>query len=217
MVLPFLPALRNVQNNLMTDRIQVRRNGVLVYTDVPARTVASRLFAEPGDPHDANLRSTQEVGFTIPYTYTGVRVSDVIEQVDENNAITLSVIAGEVMGGDTWSTAVRIWGTKPKTATPTVAITLYRYSSGTDDYELFGTFDVQLVFDRVQPTETPLRYSPAGHASYQGGVLIGDLTFVPQIEDRFTLDGYGCIIDNVLPQQPQHVEAHFLMNISGTH
>lgn len=215
MVLPYLPSLRAVQTNLMTDRVQVVRDGDVVYEDVPARVVSSRLFSEPGDPHDANLRSTQEYGFTIPYTYTGVRVADVIEQLDVDDNVILSVIAGEVLAGDTWSTAIRIWGTRPKLATPTTSVTLWRFDTGTDDYIEYETFDVQVVFDRVQPEETPLRYAPAGRSSYQGGVLVGDLTFTPAVDDRFALGAYGCIIDAVMPIQPQHIEAHFKMDMSG--
>lgn len=212
MVLAYIPQLRAVQEALMTDRVQIVRRGVIVANNVPARITSSRLFAEPADPHDANLRSTSEWGFTLPFG-TSVRVSDTIEKTDGS----LSAIVGEVVDGDTWELAVRVWATKPKSATPTTDVTLYRYQSGIDDWSSIGTFAVQIVFDRVAPTATPIRYAPAGRSSYQGGTLIGTLTFTPQIDDRFTLDGFACVITQVLPQQPQHREAKFIMDEGGVY
>lgn len=224
MVVSYLPMLRAAQEVLMTDVVQVVRDGVVIHADVPARITASRLFAEPGDPHDANLRSTQEFGFTIPALYSDVIVGDTIEKLDGGGNVMLSVIAGEVMSHDTWMTAVRIWATRPKTATPLVDVQLWRYDNATQDYVklLTGLGDpfvqtVQVVFDRIQPNETPLRYSPGGRTSYQGGTLIGDLSFDVRLDDRFTLNTYGCIVDEVLPMQPQHIEAHFVMDLSGVH
>lgn len=211
MVLSYVPALRRIQESLMTDRVRIVRRGVIVANNVPARITSSRLFAEPADPHDANLRSTSEWGFTLPVG-TSVQVSDTIEKTDGS----LSAIIGEVIDKDTWETAVRVWATRPKSATPTTDVTLWRYQSGLDDWSQVGTFAVQVVFDRVAPVATPLRYAPAGRSSYQGGTLIGSiLSFTPEIDDRFTLGGHGCVITQVLPHQPQHVEAKFIMDEGG--
>jgi hypothetical protein len=203
--------LRQAQLALMTETVRVIRNGVTVYASVPARITASRLFTEPGDPHDANLRSTREVGFTLPYTYD-VHVGDVIEKTDGS----LSTIAGEVLTDDTWKTALRVWATRPKLATPTVTITIYRYQPPPiDDWTNVGNYDVQVVFDRVAPFSSPLRYSPAGRSSYQGGTVVGGLSFAPMLDDRFTINGMACIITEVLPVQPQHVEAKFTVDVGG--
>jgi hypothetical protein len=210
MVVALLPVLRASQRRLMTETVDVYRAGILVHANVPARITSSRLFTEPADPHDANLRSTSEWGFTLPWSVEVLVADTIVFHAGANSAIV-----GEVLQDDTWKTATRVWATRPKTATPPVSITFYRYSSGSDDWVSVGAHTVQVVFDRVAALETPLRYSPAGRSSYQGGTLIGDLTFAPVVDDRFALNSYACIIDAVLPNQPQHVEAHFLMDMSG--
>lgn len=212
MVLQYVPALRALQESLMTDRVRIIRIGAIVANNVPARITSSRLFAEPADPHDANLRSLSEWGLTMPKG-TDARVSDTIEKTDGS----LTLIIGEVVTGDTWETAVRVWATKPKSATPLTEVTLYRYQSGLDDWAMFATYMVQVVFDRVAPESTPIRYAAAGRSSYQGGTLIGPMSFAPLIDDRFTLGGKGCVITQVLPQQPQHIEAKFIMDEGGVY
>jgi hypothetical protein len=211
MVLSYLPALRTLQDNLMTDVIQVWRDGALVYDQLPARVTSSRLFTEPADPHDANLRSTSEWGFTLHYQI----VIHVADELRFGPAFSQNAIVGEVLADDTWKTAVRVWATRPKTATPFVEIELFRFDDIAQDWLSVGVQALQVVFDRVAPLETPLRYSPAGRTSYQGGTLIGPMSFDVQVDDRFTLNTYGCIVDSVLPTQPQHIEAHFLMDMSG--
>lgn len=212
MVLSYVPMLRTVQEQLMTDRVRIVRVGDVIANNVPCRITAARLFAEPADPHDANLRSVSEWGFTLP-SGTDIAVSDAIEKTDGS----LSAIVGEVVSGDTWETAVRVWATRPKSATPTVTVTLWRYQSGLDDFSQIGTYDVQVVFDRVSPRSTPIRYAPAGRSTYQGGTLIGDLDFTAEVDDRFTLDGLACVVTQVLPQQPQRIEAKFIMDEGGVY
>jgi hypothetical protein len=212
MVVAYLPLLRAQQAKLMTETVRIVRGGVVLHNNVPARITQQRMFTEPGDPNDANLRSTQEYGVTIPYTYTGVRVSDIVERIDGS----LSIIVGEALTTDTWITAVRLWGTSPKTATPHVSVTLWRYQPNIDDYVAFGPYDVQVVLGRNQPAEVPARFSPAAQSASQGGTLIGGMGFAPEVDDRFTLEGRSCVIDYVLPIQPQRVEARFVMDVTGT-
>jgi hypothetical protein len=171
------------------------------------RASQRRLMTETVDVYRAGIL----VHANVPARITSSRLFT--EPADPHDAN--SAIVGEVLQDDTWKTATRVWATRPKTATPPVSITFYRYSSGSDDWVSVGAHTVQVVFDRVAALETPLRYSPAGRSSYQGGTLIGDLTFAPVVDDRFALNSYACIIDAVLPNQPQHVEAHFLMDMSG--
>lgn len=208
----FVPYLKDMQESLMTERCRIIRNGILVASDVACRVTSSRLFAEPADPQDANMRSMQEWGWTMPLG-TDVEVGDVIEKMDNS----ISTIAGEVMKHDTWATAIRVWATRPKTSTPHVTITLYRLADVTEVWTSMGSFDVQVVWDRNAPTETPIRYSPSGHAVYKGGWVIGDMDFDPQVGDRFALDGYGAYIADVAPFQPQRREAKFQIDISGSH
>jgi hypothetical protein len=205
-----IPALKAIQERQMTETLDIIRHGTTVATAVPCRLHSGRLFSEPGDPQDANMRATSEFGITVPLG-TDVEIGDTI--VARGGALRL--IAGEVMKHDTWATAIRIWATRPKNTTPMTSVTLWRYNAAIDDWEIAGTWDVQVVYDRNQPQEPPVRFSPAASARLKGGWLIGDLTFAPKVGDRFTLEGYACVIREVYPLQPQHIEAKFSMDISG--
>lgn len=190
----------------MTDSLSIYRDGSLIASDVRCRSHANRLFAEPADPYDANVRSMAEWGFTVPKG-TDVRVGDRI--VCTTQSQTLDLIVGEVVRADTWEVAVRIWANKPKTATERRWIVLVR-----GGVELPPQY-VQVVFDRNELKYPPLRYSPAAEVRYKGGWLIGDLDFDVQTEDTFTLDGYAGVISHVLPAQPQRKEAFFMIDMSG--
>lgn len=219
MSIPFplnLPLLRAVQRNLMTETVTISRydatadGEVVVATLVPCRKTDSRLFAEPADPQDANLRSLHEAGFTLPIG-TGTRVGDRLTLPS-----TEDYIAGEVLAIDTWVTAERVWANRPKTATPFVRLVLFR----DNDQDGFPEFDlpaqyVQLVYDRIAPEETPIRYAPGARTSYKGGSFLGPRTFNVRQGDVFTLGGYAGTIEWVLPYQPQRTEARFVLDISG--
>lgn len=209
-----LPGLREMQASLMTDRCTIYRGDVLVVMDVPCRVHKDRLFTEPGDPQDANLRSTQEWGITFPVD-TDAIVSDVITFSIRNRDI--SVIAGEVLQGDTWEVATRVWGTEPKVPTPAVTVTLWRYDPDDDDWAEVGDVSGQVVYDRNSPEEAPVRYAPAGQAMYKNGTLIVplDATNLPRMGDRFSLYGISAAVTMVLPGQPQQLEARFRLDISG--
>lgn len=207
----FTPMLKSIQEATMTDRCKITREGVVVLSDIKCRVTNSRLFTEPGDPQDANMRSTREWGWTLPIG-TDVRVADEISKMDGS----LACIIGEVISGDTWQVATRAWGTIPKTATPHVTITLVRLDEGgTDDWVEIGSYDVQVVWDRFAPKDTPLRYAPAAHAEYKGGWVIGNMDFPARIADRFMLDGRAGVITHVAALQPQRIEAKFELDISG--
>lgn len=206
---PMLAPLRAIQRALMTEECAIKRDGSLIAT-VACRKHKDRLFSEPGDPQDANLRSTQEWGFTFPEG-TDVEVSDTVEGPDGSP----SIIVGEVLRGDTWEIAVRVWGTEPKTATPHTTVTLWRYDSDDDDWAEAWTGDVQVVYDRNKPIESPVRFVPAGRSVYKGGAIVGPLDMDVRVGDRFTLDGFAANITYVLPEQPQRVEAHFDLDVSG--
>jgi len=208
-VLPYLPMLRTVQNRLMTEQVDIFRHGTLVSAHVPCRITVSRLFAEPGDPSDANMRSSSEWGFTVPWN-TNVAIGDQL--------ITglIDCIAGEVLKDDTWKTAVRIWATRPKLATPQISITFYRPNNEDASTLALGPFTVNVVFNRNQPTESPIRYVPAGRSQWKGGWFVGDMGLaVVQPEDRFVLDGMAGVVVEILPVQPQHIEVRFLMDEGG--
>jgi hypothetical protein len=179
----------------------------------PCRLHDGRLFAEPADPLDANIRSMHEFGFTFPVG-TDVRTSDTIENADG----TVSIIAGEDQSRDTWATAVRIWGNKPKTATPWVPIVLWRWNAIAEDYVALPEQVVQIVYSRNEPIETPLRYSPAARSVSRDLYLLGPVggPFDVQMGDTFTLDGgeAGVVLE-VLSHQPQRIEARCQMDEGG--
>lgn len=207
-----LPHLRTLQESLMTESCRIVREGVVIDTGIPCRKTSSRLFAEPGDPQDANMRSMAEWGWTMPID-VDVQVGDAVELTDGS----LSTIAGEVLQDDTWVIATRVWATRPKTASPTTTVSLYRFNDGVDDYVLVGTFDVQIVYDRISPEETPIRYAQAARTFSKGGWIIGALGFAPQVGDTFNLgpQDYAAVITEVLPFQPQRVEARFTVDTGG--
>lgn len=211
-VTPYIPLLQAAQNRLMTDVADIYRNDLLVLADVKCRVTSNRLFAEPADPQDANMRSMAEWGVTFP-SGTNVKVGDRLAVTTTTKDI--DIIVGEVVEGDTWEIATRAWGNRPKVATPAFNIVLYRYDITLDDYVALAAQPVNLVYDRNQPKGTPTRFAPAGHATYQGGWLIGTTAFNVQIEDRFEISGIGGVIVEVLPLQPQRKEARFVLDITG--
>lgn len=209
MVLPFVPRLRQVQNSLMTDAVTVYRHGALVDADVPCRVTVSRLFAESADPSDGNMRSMSEWGFTMPWNAD-------VEIGDQLVSGRIDAIAGEVLHDDTWKLATRVWAARPKIATPQVAVTFYRPNNVDNNMALVGTFQVQIIFDRNKPAESPLRYVPAGRALWKGGWFVGEMELAVVLpEDRFVLDGMAGVIVEILPVQPQHLELRFLIDEGG--
>ena len=209
MVLPFVPGLRRVQEMLMTESAAIYRHGVLVSPAVPCRIHVSRLFAESADPSDANMRSMSEWGFTMPWN-TNVEIGDQLLSG------VIDCVAGEVLQHDTWKTAVRVWATRPKLATPQTTLTFYRPNNVDNNLALVGTFTVQVVFDRNKPVEPPIRYVPGGRAFWKGGWFVGEMELAVLLpEDRFVLDGMAGVVVEILPIQPQHMEVRFLIDEGG--
>lgn len=211
-ITPYLPMLRQTQRRLMTDTMDVVRNGATIYQLVPCRATSNRLFAEPGDPQDANMRSMSEWGITYPIEYD-LAVGDTVTVTTPT--MTMSIILGEVVEGDTWITAGRAWGNRPKVATPRTTVILYRFNIDTEIWTELPPQQVNVVYDRNEPDTTPARFAPGGRSSYKGGWLIGDLTLNVRMDDRFTMEGIGAVITDVLPLQPQHREARFVMDMTG--
>lgn len=209
-IITYLDRLRSLQESLMTDTCRIVRDGIEIADDVPCRLSAQRLFTEPGDPSDANMRSMLEWAWTLPWDQD-VQPGDYVELTDGS----LSTIIGEVLNKDTWKVATRCFGTRPKQATPNITIALYRYQSGADDWILHDTFEVRIVYDRNAADETPVRYSPASSSRLKAGWVIGDLSFDPEVGDRFTIGGQAAYIIEVLPEQPQRVEAKFELDLGG--
>jgi hypothetical protein len=208
MVVQFLPRLRAVQEMLMTQTVDIYRRDVQIGFAVPCRIHNNRLLAEPADPSDANMRSVMEWGFTMPVT-TDCIVGDrlVCGQID--------VIAGESLWTDTWATALRVWATRPREVTEQMSILFKRPNEDDATMLDIGPFTVRVVYNRNEPTEAPVRYSPAGRAVYKGGWLIGDQSFAVISGDLFLLEGLNGVITEVLPKQPQHIEARFLIDEGG--
>lgn len=208
MVLPLVPRLRAVQTMLMTETVAIYRAGTLVASAIPCRKHNNRLLAEPADPSDANMRSVMEWGFTMPWG-TDCQVGDQLISGE------IDIIVGESLRTDTWGTAVRAWGTRPREVTEFFMLTFYRGNSSDETLSALGPFKIRLVYDRNRPAEAPVRYTPGAHSQYKGGWFIGDLSFAVQPGDRFMLDGYGGFINEVLPRQPQHIEARFTFDEGG--
>ena len=207
----FTPYLRVIQEDLMTERCRIIRDSVLVVDDVPCRVTSSRLFAEPPDPSDANMRSMQEWGWTLPLGFD-VEVGDTLEKMDGS----LSTIAGEVMKDDTWATAIRVWATRPKSSVPHTTVTIWRFDDTAEVWAEQDTYDVQVVWDRNRPEETPVRYAPAARTMYKGGWIIGALAMDVRVGDRFALGDNAAFIVDVAMFQPQRTEAKFRIDISGS-
>jgi hypothetical protein len=193
-----------------TESCRIVRNGTVIATNVPCRLHNARLFTETPDPQDANVRSMAEWGWTLPLG-TDVDWGDYIELSDGS----LSTIAGEVLKWDTWATAIRVWATRPKVVVRDTQITLVRPNDTNDDLQIVGTYWVNIIYDRNQPEEVPIRFSPQGHTLSKGGIVIGDLAFPARSGDLFEYSGLQCRIEYVLPGQPQHIEARFTADISG--
>jgi hypothetical protein len=210
MVTQFVPRLRQLQQKLMTERVDVYRGVTEVGHQLPCRIHTSRLFAEPGDPSDANMRSMTEWGFTLPWD-VNVRIGDQLMV-----GTRIDAIAGEVLFDDTWITAVRVWATRPKIATARTPITFWRGNYDDDAMTQIGPFIVQVVYDRNKAIEPPIRYVPAGRAQYKTGWFVGGMELAVLLpEDRFLFEGYAGIVIEVLPGQPQHIEVRFLLDEGG--
>lgn len=211
MVMPYLDILRSAHQSLLTDSCTIWREGVQVGGVIPCRIHSSRLLTETPDPTDANTRSLSEWGWTLPHG-TDVEIGDEIRSGDGE----LITIAGEVLHTmDTWGLAVRVWSSRPKDAVALTTITIKRFNETTETWSTFGTFDVRIHYDRNLPTETPVRFSPAGTSLYKSGVVAGDMTFDVRPGDRFKHNNMPYVIEFRLPDQPQRKEARFEVDVSG--
>jgi hypothetical protein len=219
MVIPFrgnLPLLRATQEALMIDTCQVTRLGVLVAwprtgaTSVPCRLGEERTFAEPADPYDANIRSLSEWALTLPWDMVVVE-SDKLSVP----AKALELIAGDTNQPQTDLIALRVYATKPKAAVQWVSLTLYRDTDKDGIWSPIPLQTVQVFFDRVEPLEVPLRYSPAARTRYQGGRFAKEPPFNVLKDDSFKLNGFSGVITDVLPNQPQRIEARFRLDLGG--
>lgn len=208
-----VPYMKRFQESLMTETCTVYRDGAIVLTNVSCRVFSDRLLADVGDPQDANMRSIASYGFTLP-TNTDVRVGDRVV-VNRASGTIVDIIVGEVVEGDTWEVAMRAWGNRPKLATPRIDIILWRWNGDIEDYVVLPAQKVNIVYDRNEAVEPTIRYSPAGQSSIRGGWLVGDLAFDVDVGDRFTTGGSGGTITEVLPHQPQRIEARFELDTSG--
>jgi hypothetical protein len=222
MVVRHLPRLRAAQERLMTETCSVLRDGLVAVSDIPCRTHHARLFTATPDPQDANTRDLTEIGLTIPERYHDqVFVGDTFRLHDHND---LEVIAGEVLKHDTWRTAIRIWASEPKDAVDLTEIRLYRLFPPTEEWQHVGTYTVHVHFSRNMPEEIPIRYSQQGATLNKDGTIASQNGVVMDVRagDRFTLPNpadinkpYPCVIQYVLPTQPQRTEAAFTMDVGG--
>ncbi|MDQ3168366.1 MAG: hypothetical protein M3P94_06935 [Chloroflexota bacterium] len=197
----------------MTETCTVYRNGILHLAFVRCRVFSDRLLADQPDPQDANMRSIASWGFTMP-SNTDVRLGDRLV-INRLSGTIIDVIVGEVVQGDTWEVAMRAWGNRPKIATPQLTLVLWRWNEAAQDFLSLPAQAINIVYDRNEAVEPTIRYSPAGQSSLKGGFLIGGLTFDVKTGDRFDTGGSGGVVTEVLPHQPQRIEARFVIDTSG--
>lgn len=221
--------MRSMQRSIMEDTVSVFRgefgDEVMVSGGIPCRIDANRLFAEPADPYDANVRSLSEWTLTVP-NGNDVRMADIIRvdrplNGEKSDLISIVAIVGELVEGQTHQIVEKFFCTRPKSATPTITLVLWRRDFETDDFTDLPPQTFQLVFKRVDPMDVPLRYLQGGHSSYQGATLIGTLESDIKAGDRFsyvdpnTGDEFSGNVLNVLPVQPQRIEARVVMDLVG--
>lgn len=213
---PQLAVMRTMQRNLMADRCDLTRNGVVVATDQPMRVGAERMFTEPSDPQEASPRAQVQWGFTFPHD-ADVRVGDLVTFGTPEEY----TILGEVLTQSTWQIAIRAYGSKPKIATELVEVTFWRYNPVTEENDIeVPAQAVRLLWDRVAPEEAPLRYAPAGRATWQGGWFVKENVLADgpldvQVGDQFTLFGSAGVITEVFGGVQLSSEAEFIVDIGG--
>lgn len=236
MVFPPMPMkmLKTIQESMMGDTVAIYRgefgDEYLVSEGIPCRIDANRLFAEPADPYDANVRSLSEWTLITP-SGTDIKISDIV-RVDRpmgSPIISIVAIVGELVEGHTHQLAQKFFCTRPKSAVPNITLILEReiitYDDSTDEetseWIPLDPQEFQLVFKRVDPEDTPLRYMEGGRSSYQGATLVGPLGTDIRNGDRFsyidpnTDKSYSGTVLSVLPIQPQRIEARVLIDVFG--
>jgi hypothetical protein len=211
---PDVTLLRQVQTDLLTESGTLLRGATNLGT-ILLRVGAERTFTSPADPQDANLRSIVEWGYTFKWN-SDVRVGDTLLF----GVPVHRTVIGEVMDDSTWQLAVRAYGARPKYATPTVSIILWRWNATSQDFSSQqAPQSVKVVYDNVQPDQAPLRYTPAGRSLIQTGRLIAEdpqnAPFNVQVGDRFDLFGYPAVVTSVLGGQPLTTEARFEANVGS--
>lgn len=206
----------------MTDSCLVLRGGSYVTwprmstTIVPCRIGDERTFAEPSDPQDANTRAQSEWAITMPWDFP-LEVGDACNITLIETGALVNTIVGETNAPQTWITAMRGYGTKPKSSVAVSLITFKRDADNDGEYELtLGSYDVQVVFERTDPQEIPLRYAEAGRSSYvpvRITILEPDANVMT--DDIFLLDGHYGVVRSVVPGQPQQTELRAFVDFGG--
>lgn len=220
---PNVGALRTVQEGLMEDTCVITRLGTpLVWSRtgdvvIPCRVGEERTLAVPGDPEDANVRSLSEWTMTMPWDVRP-EMADVATATISRTGETVEGVVGENNNPQTWLICARVYITKQKTAVQSVMLTFKRDDNFDGVFETtLGPYAVKVLFDRVEPFETPLRYAPSARASYKPARLIFEnQPNVPvEVDDIFTYNGFFGTISAVVPGQVQRTEAHAWIDFSG--
>ncbi len=219
---PLIRAHRRIQESLLTDSCVVLSGGMPVTWPrnnaivVPCRFGDERTFAEPSDPQDANTRASSEWAISLPWDMP-LEPSNVVNVTLSETGEFVSTVVGETNKPQTWLILTRGYGTRPKSAVAATPITFKRDTDDDGEYETtVGTYLCQVIFDRVDPLEVPLRYAEAGRSSYAPvRIVIPETNADVQIDDIFLLDGNFGVVRLIAPGQTQQTEVRGLVDFGG--
>lgn len=207
----------------MDDTCTIANNGVFLSWDregtaiIPCRVGEEHTLAQPYDPQDANTRTSSEWLITMPYDVKPVVGSRIIATIAHLNS-TVEGVIGETNSPQSWQIATRVYMTRQVTAVRGEQILFKRDTDNNGTFEThYGPYTVKVVFDRVDPIETPLRYTPSGRSSYRPARLIFEdqENVNVQAGDIFLYNGYFGEVVSVIPGQQLRTEAIAWIDFSG--
>jgi hypothetical protein len=183
---------------------------------IPCRAGEEHTLAQPYDPQDANTRTSSEWIVTMPFDVFP-SVGDRIITTIVRQGQTIEGVIGETNDPQTWLLATRVYMTRQVTA---VAADMIIFKRDTDFDGIFeietGPFATKVIFDRVEPLETPIRYTPSARSSYRPVRLIFEDQFVDVMAgDIFVYQGYFGEVVSVTPGQQFRMEANGWVDFSG--
>lgn len=217
---PNVTALRQIQEGLMRDTALVDAVGVPVIwprtgtAAVPCRVGEERTFAEPSDPHDANVRAQAEWAVTLPWDFPVEVSHHIVVTLRTGDVLDLTV--GEVNRPQSWLLASRAYATRQKSAVAPTLITFLRDVDNDGVFVEVSTYPTRVVFERNEPLETPVRFSHTLGTSYRRiRLVIEQPNADVQSDDTFVYAGMFGIVTAVIPGQPQQTEVIALLDFGG--